>query len=167
MNQGIIVEQEIILRKVEKKDESLIIKLMDEHWGGEPLVVNCKKYYPSMMHGILAFDGQDCQGLLTYNKTDQVYEIIVLHALYQFRGIGTLLLNKFIKLVKSEGGNKIVVMTTNDNIDALRFYQRRGFTLSALRLNVLSQARKIKATIPEVGDYGILLKDEILLELSV
>jgi hypothetical protein len=61
---------------------------------------------------------------------------------------------------------RIWVLTTNDNVDALRFYQRRGFRLGALRPGAVDEARRTrKPEIPEIGDHGIPLRDEIELEL--
>ena len=58
--------------------------------------------------------------------------------------------------------------TTNDNLDALRFYQRRGFRLSALRAGAVDESReRFKAEIPSAGDLGIPLRDEIELERTV
>lgn len=54
------------------------------------------------------------------------------------------------------------LVTTNDNVDAIRFYQRRGFRLSALRPGAVEEARRdLKAEIPEVGGYGIPMRDEL------
>ena len=63
----------------------------------------------------------------------------------------------------SSGGNT----TTNDNVDALRFYQRRGFRLAELRTGAVDRSRQEKPQIPRVGDYGIPLHDEIDLTLRV
>jgi hypothetical protein len=54
------------------------------------------------------------------------------------------------------------VVTTNDNVDALRFYQRRGFRLTTIRCGAVDQSRRtLKPQIPVIGDYGIPLRDEI------
>jgi hypothetical protein len=58
-------------------------------------------------------------------------------------------------------------MTHNDNLDALRFYQRRGFSISGIRLNSMARARKIKPSIPLIGDYNIPIRDEIDLEMPL
>ena len=60
-----------------------------------------------------------------------------------------------------------MLTTTNDNIDALRFYQRRGFRMSALRPGVIDRSRLHKPEIPRTGDYGIPLRDEIDLACQV
>ena len=56
-------------------------------------------------------------------------------------------------------------ITTNDDLDAIRFYQRRGWTITAVHVNALAESRKIKPSIPEIGNYGIPLRDEIEFEL--
>jgi acetolactate synthase regulatory subunit len=59
-------------------------------------------------------------------------------------------------------------VTTNDNVDALRFYQRRGFRLDTLRAGAVDEARRgLKPLIPESGRYAIPLRDELELVLDV
>jgi hypothetical protein len=55
------------------------------------------------------------------------------------------------------------VVTTNDNLTALRFYQRKGFVLAALRPNAMKETRKRKP-VPLLGGDGIPIRDEIELE---
>ena len=53
-------------------------------------------------------------------------------------------------------------MTTNDNLDALAFYQRRGFRLSGLRVGAVDEARRtLKPALPVIGEHGIELHDEL------
>jgi hypothetical protein len=59
------------------------------------------------------------------------------------------------------GCREIRLTTTNDNVDALRFYQRRGFRMAELRPGAVDESRQHKPQIPRVGDYGIPLHDEI------
>ena len=56
-------------------------------------------------------------------------------------------------------------MTTNDNLDALRFYQKRGFRLVAVHRHAVDAARRLKPAIPLLGDDQIPLHDEIELEM--
>ena len=64
--------------------------------------------------------------------------------------------------------SRLWLVTTNDNLDALRFYQRRGFRVADVRPGALDDARRsLKPTIPEVGRFGIPIRDEIILERRV
>ena len=66
------------------------------------------------------------------------------------------------------GCDRLRVVTTDDNVDALRFYQRRGFRLAELRPGAVAEARQsLKPEIPLTGAYGIELRDEIELEMHV
>jgi hypothetical protein len=62
-------------------------------------------------------------------------------------------------------GRRVWLVTTNDNLDAPRFYQRRGFVISEFRRGALDNARRtLKPQIASVGDYGIPIRDELELE---
>ena len=51
---------------------------------------------------------------------------------------------------------------------ALRFYQRRGLRLSALRVGAVDEARRtLKPEIGEVGSDRIPIRDELELELQL
>ena len=65
------------------------------------------------------------------------------------------------------GCRRVWLITTNDNLRALRFYQRRGFRLVAVHPNALARSRELKPSIPEIGLDGIPLRDELELELTL
>ena len=109
-------------------------------------------------------DGQ-LLGMLTYvpGPDWQQCEILTLHADEQWRGAGTALVEAAAQLARRQGCARLWVITTNDNVDALRFYQRRGFALTELRRGAVEESRRMKPQIPEVGAYGIPIRDELVL----
>jgi GNAT superfamily N-acetyltransferase len=107
-------------------------------------------------------------GVLTYIVRAGACEILTLHSALQWRGTGTALLAAAEKVALSEGCAHLWVLTTNDNVDALRFYQRRGFELVALNRGAVAESRAhLKPEIPLVGNYGIPLRHEIVLEKAL
>ena len=68
---------------------------------------------------------------------------------------------------RGEGIKKLILVTTNDNINALRFYQKRGFDMARLYRNAMEASRKIKPEIPLVGENGIPLRHEIEFEMNI
>ncbi len=99
-------------------------------------------------------------GVLSYITDGDECEILTLHAATPGTGAGTAL----IQAVESKA-RRLWVLTTNDNVDALRFYQRRGFRLKELHAGAVDESRRLlKPEIPETGEYGIPLRDEIVLE---
>lgn len=119
------------------------------------------------MDGILAFSDDQVQGFLLYLKEGATCEIIVFEVFKKFQGLGTFLLNELVAKAKELGCKKVILQTTNDNLDALRFYQRRGFTIAGVSLNAVEIARKMKPSISNIGDYSIPVRDEIILERNI
>jgi GNAT superfamily N-acetyltransferase len=106
-------------------------------------------------------------GMLTYvpGHDWRQCEILTLHAGEQWRGAGTALIEAAGQLARQQGCARLWVITTNDNVDALRFYQRRGFCLVTVHRGAVDRSRaRLKPEIPPVGAYGIPLRDEIELE---
>jgi GNAT superfamily N-acetyltransferase len=104
-------------------------------------------------------------GVLTFVLGKGDCEILTLHAAERFGGTGTALVDAVEALARGAGCNRLWLITTNDNLDALRFYQRRGFRLAALHRGAVDHSRAhLKPEIPPIGDHGIDLRDELELE---
>lgn len=109
--------------------------------------------------GLVAEVDGERRGMLTYRLDGEGCEIAILLAATRRSGIGTALIDGLRKRV---GVQSIWVVTTNDNVDALRFYQRRGFRLRALWAGAVDDSRRrLKPQIALSGDYGIPLRDEL------
>jgi ribosomal protein S18 acetylase RimI-like enzyme len=106
-------------------------------------------------------------GLLTYRETEKEgCELVCIASETGGGGAGTALVEALRDRIRA--GTTIWVVTTNDNLDAFRFYQRRGFVLRTVRLGAVDRARReLKPSIPEIGAYGIPIRDELELELRV
>jgi len=77
------------------------------------------------------------------------------------------LLEAVARNAAAKGCRRLWLITTNDNVDALRFYQRRGLRLVAVHRGAVDRARLVKPQIPDVGSFGIAVHDEIELELEL
>ena len=114
---------------------------------------------------LLAEDAGRLAGVAGYVPGAERWELLTLHASESRAGVGTALLSALERAATTAGCNRLWVVTTNDNLDALRFYQRRGFRLSAIRPGAVDGAReRLKPEIPVAGDHGIPLRDELELE---
>ena len=92
---------------------------------------------------------------------------MTLDCIQKQRGIGSALIARVVTEARERGCRRLWLVTTNDNLDALRFYQRRGFRLEAVDPGAVNRARQLKPSIPLVGEYGILLRDEIQLGMKL
>jgi ribosomal protein S18 acetylase RimI-like enzyme len=117
---------------------------------------------------LLAVDDGRIAGVLTYLVSGEECEVLTLHVDRQWRGLGTELLAEVRRIAARAGCTRLWLITTNDNVDALRFYQRRGLRLAALHAGAVDDCRaRLKPEIPPVGAHGIPLRDELELELRL
>lgn len=135
-------------------------------WGAEFIVSRGRKIFPQNLPGFIAFDSDEKKiGLITYEIISDQCEVVTLDAFVKFSGVGTELLDAVSQLCKTSRIRRLWLITLNDNLDAIRFYQRRGMTIVAVHVNAVEISRKIKPTIPLVGQHGIPLRDEIEFEM--
>ncbi len=90
-----------------------------------------------------------------------------MNSLLEGRGIGSALVEAVIKVAVNASCKRIWLITTNDNLTALRFWQKRGFSLVAVHRNAIEESRRLKPEIPLKGEHGIPIKDEIELEMCL
>ncbi len=158
--------RDISMRVTELSDDDrLWVKERTELlFGGDFVVSRTEVHDPHELPGLIAAEGRERVGLVTYCITDDICEIVTIDALCQFIGVGTLLLDKVEQIAREAGCSKLWTITTNDRIDAQRFFQKRGFVISDVRLGAMTKIRLLKPNVPRVGDYGIPVRDEIEFE---
>jgi ribosomal protein S18 acetylase RimI-like enzyme len=93
--------------------------------------------------------------------------LVTLDAFTEGQGIGSALLDAVTDEARRQGCRRLWLITTNDNLHALRFYQRRELRLVSVHRDAVDDARQLKPSIPLVGEYGIPLHDELELELPL
>jgi len=104
---------------------------------------------------------------LTYHVDGRECEIVTINSLEEGVGVGSALLTAVKDKAKSLGCRRLWLITTNDNLNALRFYQKRGLHIAAVYPGAMERSRRLKPSIPLVGKDGIPLRDELELELSL
>jgi ribosomal protein S18 acetylase RimI-like enzyme len=114
---------------------------------------------------LVAEDNGRLLGVLTYVVEGADCEVLTLHVDHRRRGLGSALIAEVNEIALRAGCTRLWVITTNDNVDALRFYQRRGFRIAAVRAGAVDASRAgLKPEIPAIGAHGIAIRDEIELE---
>jgi ribosomal protein S18 acetylase RimI-like enzyme len=135
-------------------------------WHAEMIVAHGERIVPADLPGFVAMEGKRIAGHASYRVAGGTCELTSIVAEPQRRGIGSRLLDAVLAAAAGAGCRSVWLTTTNDNLDALRFYQRRGFRLLALRPGAVDEARrKMKPELPRIGSHGIPMRDEIDLEL--
>lgn len=155
----------IQVRPAEAHDRADVAALHDREWGGPYVVVHDTRYDLRELPTLVAVDGAgEFAGALVYRLADDGLEVVSLAATGQGRGAGSALLAAAEAVALAAGADRLWLVTTNDNLAALRFYQRRGLRLVAVDAGAVDRARALKPTIPLIGADGIPLHDELVLE---
>lgn len=153
------------IKEIKEVDIPWLKKVSLKYYGGKFCIFLGRKFFLEKLPGYyLENEKGEKAGLITYEIKKNTCEIMTLNAFKQFQGIGTLLLKKVIETAIKSNCREIKAITTNDNIDALRFYQKRGFKMIKLHLNALEKDRKLKPSIPKTGYYKIPMQDAIELQ---
>lgn len=144
------------------KDIPKILEFFKRHWGSTEMVISSGVYDCGELDGFTVVNEEDTIiGLITYIIKDNECEIISLDSIEEGKGIGTILVKEVEKLAIKNKCQILKLITTNDNLLALKFYQKRGFIMSKIINNAVEKARKLKPEIPLIGNDGIPIRDEI------
>lgn len=158
---------EISIRSIKKEDKADLKQFIQGFWGSEKMVSRGKLHDISEHAGFLAKKDGKIIGLVTYEKSGEEMEITLLDSRERNRGIGSKLVDKIKVKARELNCRRIWLITTNDNIIAIKFYQKRDFDLVRLHYNSMEASRKLKPEIPKFGQEGIPIKHELEFEYKV
>ena len=152
----------MFIRPIQAGDRLKINRFLIEQWYATEIILRGERVDISDAHGWAAWDKEDeLIGLITFRNLHGECEILSLDSLQENHGIGTALVSKVIDYARTVGCHQIKLITTNDNIRAIRFYQKRGFDMAKLYHNAMEETRKLKPEVPLLGMHGIPLNHEI------
>ena len=159
----------IRIREKTARDHAWITTLMLESWGSEQVVVLERIFHPLQLPAYVATLDNERIGLITYHLDPPICEIITLNSLQPGLGCGTLLLNEVQKTALTNGCTMLRLFTTNDNLNALGFYQKYGFRLERLIKCGVEVDRKIKPEIPLSAENGVPIRDylELIMRIDI
>jgi DNA-3-methyladenine glycosylase I len=155
------------IRPLQADDRGWIGHLLSEWWCSTKIVTRGRLHHADQLPGFIALHEGNRVGLVTYRLEGSECEIITLNSLIGEMGIGSALIEAVREVAISSRCERLWLITTNDNLSALRFYQKQGFVLVAVYRNALEQSRRLKPEIPLLGMEAIPLRDEIELEFSL
>jgi len=126
-------------------------------WG--PVVVTRERLHVlAELEVLVAATDRLVVGALTFRQVSQEeLEIVTVNAFVLRQGVGNRLLQAAASLAP-----RVWLVTTNDNIPAQRLYESLGARLEAIHKGAVNLARKLKPSIPLVGNNGIAIEDELV-----
>jgi ribosomal protein S18 acetylase RimI-like enzyme len=145
-------------------DRAWLSSYIRRRWGEPGVVSRGRLRTGTELSALCATDDNGVVGVVSWLSEGASVELVTLDSERPGKGIGTLLMDAILNAIDMHPVERVWLVTTNDNIDALRFYQKRGWRLAALHAGAIAESRRLKPSIPETGAYGIPIRDEIELE---
>ena len=152
------------IRAIIESDRGWIRSLLIQNWATPEIISRGHLHHADQLPGFIAFENEHPVGLITYAFDNGSCEVVIIDSLKSGRRIGASLVNAVVDVALTEKCKRVWLITTNDNMEALRFYQKIGFELVAIHRGAINKSRNIKPNIPEKGFDGIPIRDEIELE---
>jgi ribosomal protein S18 acetylase RimI-like enzyme len=153
-----------VIREITANDKEVVTQLIAENWGSSIIVSRSKAHDVSTLPGFIAESNKKIAGLITYDIDGDECEITTLDSFIVNRGIGSRLIEEVIKIARENNCCRVWLITTNDNTKAIRFYQKRSFTITAIHIDAIKKSREIKPKIPLFGYDDIPILHEIEFE---
>src|SRR6516164_7704885 len=146
------------IRPAYATDVAWIGNFLRKRWGATTVAVHDEVIDAAQLPALVAGPHR---GLATYRRLDGDAELVTLDAVPPGSGTGTALIEALSSKLRAEGCVRLWLTMTNANLSALQFYLRRGFRLRRVRPGAVDRARRLKPSIPVVGEHGIPLHDEL------
>ncbi|GAB4129423.1 MAG: GNAT family N-acetyltransferase [Roseiflexaceae bacterium] len=164
-----------MIRRLAIADRGMLLDFFEQHWGGPMMVTRGQITHADQVEGFVWEQAGEWLGLITFVMRADDHgdggcascEVTSLDSMAERRGIGSALLDAVIAEARLRSAARLWLITTNDNLHALRFYQRRGWRLVALYPEAVSAARQIKPGIPLIGFDQIPIRDELELAFDL
>lgn len=156
-----------IIKKIDNLLRKKINKFIIDQWGSAKIISRGKVHNINKLPGFVVLKDDSIVGIVTYCIEDKQCEIVSLDSMEENKGIGTKLIDCICEEAKNNQCDRVWLITTNDNINAIKFYQKRNFNMRALYREAVNEARLIKPEIPLKGYFDISICHEIEFEKKI
>lgn len=155
------------IRPPRESDAAFVREELTRNWAGTQIWSIGRGFDAHRLPAFIAEIGGRPAGLVTYDINPGGYqcEVVTLSSRLENAGAATRLLEAVEFEARRARCTRLFLTTTNDNTKAIGFYQTRGWQLAALHKGNVAEARKRKPHIPLIGHHGIVIRDELELEL--
>ena len=152
----------VFVREGIDADRPAVRALFESDFGRTKIVAFGEVMDIDQMPALVAFMTKDLSGALAYRLFGDALHMVALatDAMWQRSGVGGHLVAEAELLARRLNLQRTVVATTNDNLPALYFYQRRGYRLT----NIVPESITVHTGQQVAGFAGIPVRDEVRLE---
>lgn len=153
--------------EIRPMERDRLVELLHLRWPDQTMMICGRFVRPEDVEGIGAYAQDRLRGIATWLTNGKAMHIVAVNSFTEMRGVGLALVDAMVERAREEGMSVLRASISNDNVIALRFYQKRGFRISALHRGIFDAMRSIRPSIPLTGLDNIPMRDEIELELDL
>jgi GNAT superfamily N-acetyltransferase len=153
------------IHEISEKYRNTVNQILMKEWHCPPSVSKGNIIDTTNLPGLLCIKDDKIKGVVTYHFENDECEIVTLNSFEENVGIGTTLINGVLDIARNANCKRLWLITTNDDTNAIRFYQKKGFDLKATYINSMEISRKLKPSIPLIGMDNIPIKHELEFEI--
>lgn len=159
---------DLAIRPLRDDERAWATAFLSEFWGGATILFDDgREHRPGVLPALVAEAVGERAGLATYAIDGDACELVTLNALVSGRGVGGALVEAVAEAAAAAGATLLRVTTSNDNLVALRLYQRHGFAITSVHPGAVDRVRERKPSISTTAANGIPIRDEIDLERAL
>lgn len=152
----------VLVREATDADRLAARELFQRDFGRTKIVAFGELMDIDQMPALVAIRHRDPAGALAYRLLGEALHIVALATdpMWQRSGVGGHLVAEAELLARRLKLGRVVVATTNDNLPALYFYQRRGYRLTGVAIDsVIAHTKEVHP-----GFGGVPVRDEMRME---
>lgn len=141
--------------------------LLVTEWGGV-VARGGELVDPKQLDGVVALRDGTPVGAVTFLSVGRAWELVTLNAIERRRGVGRVLVDAVVERAGRTGAETLQLITTNDNLDAIAFYESVGFEFMTCHSGAVDDARRtLKPSIPTHAPNGMPIRDELEYRLRI
>ncbi len=144
-----------------------IKQLFTKNWNTDSVYSNGTNHKLDNLNGFVAIQDDEIVGVLTYMIENQKLEVVSVDSFMENYGVGSTLLSLAVEQARQQACDKVWLTTTNDNIPAIRLYEKQQFSRTSTHLYSVSKARESQPELPMFGYHGIPILHELVYERVV
>lgn len=155
------------IRPIDANTRALVTAFLTEYWSGTFILIRGEPIDIATVDGFALVENGQLAGVVTFIVRGKACEIVSLNSITEKRGVGAALIDAVIVHARKLGCSWLQLLTTNDNLNAIGFYQKRGFNLVGVDLGAIDKGRVQKPSIPLIGQNGIPIHHEIAFAMDL
>lgn len=155
------------LQIITEEFRDAVNEILKNEWNCPPSISKGGILDTTALPGFIFLENHTIIGVVTYHIENNECEIVTLNSFRENRGIGTALIHSVLAAARHRNCRRLWLITTNDDTNAIRFYQKKGFELIAAHINAMDISRQLKPSIPLIGMDGIPIKHELEFEIRL